>query len=178
MNLPNSITLVRILLVPIILWLIIAGQFLFAFGIFLVAGVSDAADGYIAKHYGQTTELGAYLDPIADKFLLVGIYLSLGLLQYMPAWIVILVATRDVLIVGAVVLSRVLDRPVTVQPLMISKINTTGQIILAGTVLGALGLGFADHQIIHAGYILVGALTVASGIAYLRNWFAHMANGH
>ncbi|MDP4822364.1 MAG: CDP-alcohol phosphatidyltransferase family protein [Aestuariivirgaceae bacterium] len=177
MNLPNLITLLRILLVPLIIWLIIAGQFWLAFVFFIVAGISDGVEGYIAKHFQLTTELGAYLDPIADKLLLVSIYLSLGLLQYIPAWLVILVATRDVLIVGAVLLARVLDRPVVVQPLMISKINTTGQILLAGVVLGALGFGFADHDLLQIGYFAVGALTIASGGAYLRSWIAHMANG-
>lgn len=177
MNLPNIITLGRILLVPFILWLIISGQFAAAFLFFLIAGLSDAADGYIAKHYGMATELGAYLDPIADKLLLVGIYLSLGLLHYLPAWLVILVATRDVLIVGAVLLARVLDRPVIVQPLMISKINTTGQIVLAGVVLGALAFGFHDHPLLEIGNLVVAVLTAASGGAYLRDWIVHMANG-
>lgn len=177
MNLPNIITLARILLVPFIIWLIISGQFLAAFAAFLIAGLSDAADGYIAKHYGLVTDLGAYLDPIADKALLVSIYLSLGLLRYLPAWLVILVASRDVLIIGAVLLARVLDRPVRVAPLMISKVNTAGQILLAGTVLGALGLGLAGHPLLDLGSWLVGALTVASGAAYLKSWINHMANG-
>ncbi len=176
MNLPNLITLTRILVVPLIIWLIISGQFWLAFVFFIAAGISDGVDGYIAKQFKLTTELGAYLDPIADKALLVSIYLSLGLLHYIPAWLVILVASRDVLIVGAVLLARVLDRPVEVQPLMISKVNTTGQIILAGLVLGALGLGFADHELLQVGYFVIGALTIASGGAYLKSWIEHMAN--
>ena len=177
MNLPNTITIGRILLVPFIIWLIISGQFLAAFAAFLIAGASDAADGYIAKHYGQVTDLGAHLDPIADKALLVSIYLALGLLHYLPAWLVILVASRDVLIIGAVLLARVLDRPVVVAPLMISKINTAGQILLAATLLGALGIGFAGHPLLEIGSWIVGALTVASGAAYLQSWITHMANG-
>ena len=140
MNLPNFITIGRILLVPITVWLIISGEFSLAFVAFVVAGVSDGVDGYIARKFNQRSELGAYLDPIADKALLVSIYVSLGFLQFLPAWLVILVVTRDVLIVGAVVLAWVVNKPMVVAPSMASKVNTVGQIVLAGLVLGLLGL--------------------------------------
>jgi cardiolipin synthase len=178
MNLPNLITLIRILLVPFIIWLIISDQFLAAFAFFILAGVSDGADGYIAKHFQLATELGAYLDPIADKLLLVSIYLSLGLMHHLPAWLVILVATRDGLIIGAVLLARVLDKPVTVRPLMISKVNTTGQICLAGFVLGSMGLNLAAENWLMAGYLIVAGLTIASGLAYLRDWATHMTGAN
>lgn len=174
MNLPNIITLARILLVPFIIWLMISSQFAAAFGTFLIAGLSDAADGYIAKHWDAVTELGAHLDPIADKALLVSIYLTLGLLQHLPAWLVLMVATRDVLIIGAVLLARVLEQPVTVAPLMISKVNTTGQILLAGAVLAGLAFGFNGHWLLDLGQYIVGALTIASGAAYLKCWIDHM----
>jgi len=101
MNLPNIITLARILLVPVTIWLIVSGEFGFAFLVFISAGIGDGIDGFIARRYNMKTQLGAYLDPLADKVLLVSIYISLGFLQHMPAWLVILVASRDVLIVGA-----------------------------------------------------------------------------
>lgn len=171
------ITIGRILLVPLTIWLIITAQFPAAFLAFIVAGISDAVDGFIAKHFHQTTELGAYLDPLADKLLLVSIYVSLGFLLELPPWLVILVVSRDVLIIGAVLLSWLVHRPVKVQPLLVSKINTTAQIVLAGLVLAALAFGIELEGVIVLGAVLVGALTVVSGAAYMREWVRHMANG-
>ena len=134
-------------------------------------------DGYIARRFNQRTELGAYLDPIADKALLVSIYVSLGLLKFIPAWLVILVVTRDVLIVGAVILSWVLGQPIIVAPSMASKVNTAGQIVLAGVVLGVLGLKIDLHPVLSLGFIAVAILTFGSGALYMRDWLYHMANG-
>jgi cardiolipin synthase (CMP-forming) len=177
MNLPNLITIGRILLVPVTVWLIISGEFGLAFVAFLMAGISDGVDGYIARRFNQRTELGAYLDPIADKALLVSIYVSLGLLKFLPAWLVILVVTRDVLIVGAVILSWVLGKPIIVAPSMASKVNTAGQIVLAGFVLGVLGLRLDLQSLQNVGYIAVAILTFGSGALYMRDWLQHMANG-
>ena len=178
MNIPNVITIIRILLVPLTIWLIITGAYGWAFAAFISAGVSDGIDGFIAKQFDMRTELGAYLDPLADKLLLVSIYLSLGFLQLAPAWLVILIASRDVMIVGAVLLSWVLGKPVKMQPLMISKVNTTMQIALAGSVLLLLGLDRKADQLLLAGGLLVAALTLASGAVYMAEWFRHMANGN
>ncbi len=177
MNIPNLITIGRILLVPLTVWLIISGEFLLAFVAFVTAGISDGVDGFIARRYNLRTELGAYLDPIADKALLVSIYVSLGLLQHLPAWLVILVVTRDVLIVGAVILSWVLGKPIIVAPSKASKVNTAGQIVLAGVVLGMLGLGLNSVLTLSAGYVLVGTLTFGSGALYMLAWLRHMTNG-
>jgi cardiolipin synthase (CMP-forming) len=100
-NIPNALTLVRIILAPLIVWLIIAHEFTAAFVLFVLAGLSDAAEGYLAKRFGWQTELGAYLDPIADKALLVSIYFTLGLTSHLPVWLVIAVVSRHILIVGA-----------------------------------------------------------------------------
>lgn len=177
MNLPNIITIGRILLVPITVWLIISGEFSLAFVAFVVAGVSDGVDGFIARKLNQRSELGAYLDPIADKALLVSIYVSLGFLQFLPAWLVILVVTRDVLIVGAVVLAWVVNNPMVVAPSMASKVNTVGQIVLAGLVLGLLGLKISLEPLLSAGFVSVAILTFGSGALYMRDWLLHMANG-
>jgi cardiolipin synthase len=85
-NIPNTLTLARIVLVPLVVWLIITHQTTAAFVLFLLAGVSDAADGYLAKRFQWRTELGAYLDPIADKLLLMSIYVTLGFSNTLPAW--------------------------------------------------------------------------------------------
>lgn len=173
-NLPNAITVGRIFLVPLVVWLIIVGRMQAAFVVFVVAGVSDALDGYLAKRFGWQSELGAYLDPLADKALLVSIYVALGYFAHMPAWIVIAVVSRDLLIIGAVLLSVMLGRPVEVHPLPISKANTVGQIVLAALVLGNLGFGLALAGVIELVSWVVGALTVLSAAAYLRAWLAHM----
>ncbi len=177
-NLPNLITIARILMVPITVWLIVTNAFVLAFAVFLIAGVSDAVDGFIAKRFGLTTELGAYLDPLADKLLLVAIYLSLGFLEHLPAWLVITVASRDILIVGGMLLAWLIGRPIEVHPLWISKINTTLQITLAGVVLGILAFNPQIEFVVMWGSVIVGVSTVASGAAYLRQWLTHMANAN
>src|SRR5438874_287300 len=129
MNLPNLITIARILLVTFTVWLIISEAYGFAFLAFVVAGIIDGIDGYIARRWNLRTDLGAYLDPLADKALLVSVYVTLGFLKELPAWLVILVVSRDVLIVGAFMLSLLMERPVQLKPLMLSKVNTAGQIV-------------------------------------------------
>ncbi len=178
MSLPNIITIGRIILVPFIIWLMVTGQFLLAFTSFIIAGISDGVDGFIAKRFNLATRLGAYLDPLADKLLLVSIYLALGFLGTLPSLLVITVVSRDVMIIGAVILSWVLDKPIEMKPLWISKINTTGQILLAGLVLAGLGFGFSVDLLVLVGGIAVGVLTIVSGAAYMRDWFAHMSNGN
>ena len=116
---------------PVVVWAIASGQMLIAFLLFLAAGVSDAVDGYLAKRFGMTSELGAFLDPVADKVLIVSIYVALGITGVIPLWIVILVVSRDIMIVGAIMLSWLIDRPVEIKPHMISKANTALQIVFA-----------------------------------------------
>jgi cardiolipin synthase len=175
-NIPNSLTLGRIVLVPLVVWLIITHEMLPAFLLFLLAGLSDAADGFLAKRYGWNTELGAYLDPIADKALLVSIYVTLGLACQLPAWLVIAVVSRDILIVGAVVLSWMLSRPLTMKPLLISKANTFSQIVLAGLVLAELGLGLGLEGLVTLLIWVTGTLTIVSAAAYFLSWLRQMAS--
>ena len=128
MSIPNLITLARILLVPVVVWAIASNQMLFAFLLFAAAGVSDAVDGFLAKRFGMASELGAYLDPLADKVLIVSIYVSLGIVDALPRWLVILVVSRDLLIVGGVMFSWLIGRPVSVKPHPVSKLNTAAQL--------------------------------------------------
>lgn len=174
LNLPNLITIARILLVPVMVWAIASQEMAVAFGLFLAAGVSDAVDGFLAKRFGMTSELGAYLDPLADKVLIVSIYISLGVTDAIPRWLVILVVSRDLLIVGGVMLSWILGNPIEVKPLMISKLNTVAQIVLAGLVLAALGFAFEARMAIIFVTALVAAFTLLSIGFYLREWVRHM----
>jgi cardiolipin synthase (CMP-forming) len=170
LNLPNLITLARLLCVPFAIWLILAGSYGAAFWLFVGAGVSDALDGYIAKNYDRRTWLGALLDPIADKALLAGVYVSLGVAGALPAWLVGLVILRDSLIVAGFLSIHATAEPRQVQPLFISKINTGVQIALVGFVLARLGLG-ADDGLATAVFVVATALTtVWSGLSYLVRW--------
>lgn len=176
MSLPNIITILRILLVPVVVWAIASGETYLAFWLFLVAGLSDAVDGFIAKRFGMQTELGAYLDPVADKALLVSIYVSLSVAELIPRWVAIAVVSRDVMIIGAVVLSLTMAKPVTIRPLLISKINTLVQILFAAYVLASTGFGFEVAGAFPLGLLAVGLLTGLSAAAYLADWGRHMAS--
>jgi cardiolipin synthase len=178
MNLPNLLTIGRILLAPFIIWLIISGEMLGAFIAFLVAGVSDGVDGFLAKRWSQVTALGAHLDPLADKLLLVSIYVALGIGSHLPPWLVILVVSRDLLILGGLMVAWVMHRPMAIKPLVISKVNTFAQILLAGSVLAVLGMGLYVPGLIQLGSIVVAGLTLASGAVYLRDWLVYVANGN
>jgi cardiolipin synthase (CMP-forming) len=177
MSLPNLITIGRILLVPLTVWLIVSGEFLPAFIVFIIAGLSDAVDGFLARRFKLYTELGRYLDPLADKLLLVSIYVTLGFQHHLPPWLVILVVSRDVMIVGAIILSWLMDKPINVRPLMVSKATTLAQILLAGIALAVLGFELDMDLLLIGGYIVVALLTVASAGIYMREWARHMANG-
>ena len=169
-NLPNAISLGRVLAVPLTVWLLVAGQIQWAFWVFAGAGLSDAVDGFIAKRFEATTELGRYLDPIADKILLVSVFIMLGQNGYLPAWVVILVVSRDFLIVGGALLLFTLTQPMPVRPLYVSKANTVMQMTLAALVLGEAGFQLA---LPHVGAVLVyvvAATTVVSGASYLVSW--------
>jgi cardiolipin synthase len=122
----------------------------------------------------MTTEIGAYLDPLADKALLVSIYVALGITGNVPRWLVILVVSRDLMIIGAVILSWLVSKPINIRPLAVSKLNTAAQIVFAGLVLGSLGLDFNPGWAMPATMALVAILTLLSVGAYLREWVRHM----
>lgn len=171
-NLPNAITFGRLLAVPLAVWLILDRQLDWAFWLFVAAGISDALDGMIARLCSARTVLGGYLDPLADKALLVCVYITLGHEGYVPLWLVILVVFRDAMIVGAILLLYTLRESLVMEPLFISKLNTLAQIALAATVLAIHGLAIADPQPV-AGIPLsslllwlVTATTAISGISY------------
>ena len=175
MNVPNIITLGRILAVPFIVWAIASNQMEIAFAIFILAGVSDAVDGFLAKNFNMTSELGALLDPLADKALLVSIYVALGIWGAVPRWIVILVVSRDIMIVGAVIVSWLFGKPIPMKPLMVSKLNTVAQVAFAALVLGSVGFGFdaAPYDRVLMG--LVTIFTLLSVSFYLVEWARHMS---
>jgi len=175
MTWPNFITMGRLVLVPVFILAMLHGETEWAFVVFLVAGISDAVDGYLARKFRQVSQLGTYLDPIADKLLLVSGFVTLGYLGEIPSWLVVLVVSRDVLIVGAVLISHLMSQPVEVRPIFVSKMTTTIQIVLVAAAL-ADQAGFAELSVAVFWLGLgTAVLTIASAAAYLRTWMRHMA---
>ena len=176
MSIPNIITLGRIMLVPIIVWAIVSSEMEVAFAVFLIAGISDAVDGFLAKRFNMTSELGALLDPLADKALLVSIYLALGIWGDIPRWIVILVVSRDIMIVDG--RDRVLavrqagrDEAARWSPSSTPRPRWP----IAALVLASLAFGFkpAPYDIILMGFVTV--FTLSSVSLYLVEWLRHMS---
>ena len=162
-------------MVPVIINAMLDGQMVLALVGFVLAGISDGVDGFIARQFNQRSELGAYLDPLADKLLLVSVFVVLGYLAELPNWLVIAIVSRDAMIVGAVMLSAVMGNPVQMHPLFVSKANTVAQIVLAAAVLGELAIA-PGLAWIRAGLItLTAVLTGASAAAYLFTWLQHMS---
>jgi cardiolipin synthase len=175
LNIPNLISLGRLLAVPFTVWLILNGRLMAAFWIFVLAGLSDAVDGFIAKRFNLRTVIGGYLDPIADKALLVSVFVTLGHAGYLESWLVILAVFRDALIVAGALLFQLLFDSFTVQPLISSKINTALQFLLATLVLGLTGYGVAAETEIMVLTYVVAATTLWSGISYLIVWGRRVA---
>jgi cardiolipin synthase (CMP-forming) len=175
-NIPNLITIGRFLLVPFVVAMIGRSDWSLAFIAFVIAGVSDAVDGYIARRFDMRSELGAYMDPLADKALLVCIYVSLAVVGQLPGWLAIVVVSRDIMILGAIILSWVLAKPIAINPSRLSKANTTAQIAFAAVILASLSYGFDESRLVDAGMLVVACLTIASAGAYLARWLKHMAS--
>ena len=174
MSIPNLISLARIILVPIVVWAITSDEMLVAFALFLAAGISDAVDGFLAKRFHMASELGAYLDPLADKALIVSIYVSLGIAGALAISLVILVVSRDIMIISGFMLSWLVGKPMPIRPLPVSKVNTVAQILLATLVLAEHGFGFDAKLIVTVVAGLVAVLTLLSIAFYLAEWLRHM----
>jgi len=168
--LPNLVTGLRLIAVPVVVVLIFESAWSAAFWLVVAAGLSDGIDGFLAKRLNAVTRLGTYLDPIADKSLLVAVCLSLTYSGLLPGWIVALVILRDLLIVNGVVLSRLLALDLKVEPILVSKLNTVLQLFLIGLVLGQPGTGLDLPQLAGALIYLVAFTTIVSGTLYLLRW--------
>lgn len=174
MTVANMITMLRFVLVPAVVYCLLTMEWQLAFAGFLVAGISDGVDGFVARRFNQRSRLGGYLDPMADKALLVSVFIVLGFMGELPLWLVIAAVSRDGLIICAILLSTVMGSPVEIKPLMVSKANTAVQIVLAGIVLTELAFS-ADFGPVRPAFIVLSALlTVASAGAYLVAWSRHM----
>ena len=166
----------RLLSVPIVVYLILQSYYEWAFWLFVIAGISDALDGFIAKNMDMETVLGSYLDPLADKVLLVGVYLTLGQQGLIDDLVVVLVVFRDVMIIGGAFLLVVFRQQNGIRPVMVSKLNTAAQILLVTLVLAEAGPDFAGgwFSLLISNFVI--ATTVASGGWYMVAWGRQMAN--
>lgn len=177
--LPNLISCGRLALAPLVLGLILSRRWGEALIVFALAGVSDALDGFLARRFDWGSELGAFLDAAGDKALLICSYGALALVGALPLALALIVIGRDGFLALGALIASLAGKPIKLRPLWISKLNTFVQIGFVILLLGALRLGFpADSAALAAavalGAEIVGALTLASGAAYLMLWAKHM----
>ncbi len=168
LNLANIVTVGRLCAVPLAFWAVLEHRMDVAFLLFVAAGVSDGLDGWLARRYGGNA-IGAAMDPVADKALMVTMYVTLAAIGVLPPWLAILVVFRDVLIVGGVVVIAVLGHAVAIRPLYLSKVNTVSQIALVAATLLQGGFGLAVPGLSDVLIACVTATTLASGAAYVWN---------
>ncbi len=175
LTLPNIITLARLLAVPATVWLMLTQRLDLAFIVFLLAGLSDGVDGFLARRLGMESRLGALLDPIADKALLSGVMLLLAWLGLLPVWLAALVVGRDLLITGGYGLLWLRGMPPPIAPLLISKLNTAAQIALAATALCLGGFGWPGSGTVEVLGWLTAGTTLVSGLAYVVGTLRRLA---
>lgn len=164
-NIPNILTVLRILVIPLFVILLIRGLHAYALLVFIAAGVSDGLDGLIARALNQRSELGAILDPIADKLLLTAAYVTLGVLTDIPGWLVVVVISRDVLIVTGIAVLTFTRVPFTIRPSLISKWTTVAQVVTIAFNLMDLKAAWAGTAM-HSLYWATASMTVLSGLHY------------
>lgn len=174
---PNLITTARFAAVPFLAWWLFTGQFYNALLLFFFMGLSDAVDGYLAKSFSWKTALGAYLDPAADKVMLISAYVTLGALNLLPHWLVFIVILRDVALLAGALAYNFVTRRLEIQPTPISKLNTCMQIILVFAVIYGQ-LGTLHGMVIPILIGLTVLTTVASGLDYLMEERSRRATRH
>lgn len=165
-SLPNILTLARILLTPFFIILLLQRQFNSALLVFVAAGITDGLDGLIARLLNQRTALGAYLDPIADKLLLVSAYICLPILDSIPGWLGVIVISRDVIILLGIAIFTLTAKRYEVRPTFISKCTTTAQIVTVGIALldpSRFGAPLLSPVV----FWITGGLTTLSGLHYI-----------
>jgi cardiolipin synthase len=174
-HLPNLITCIRFILIGPILWALLKKCYPLAFYLFVIAGLSDGLDGLLARFFGWTTHVGALLDPLADKLLLMGSFIVLAYLQQIPFWLMASVIGRDIWIMGGALVYRCWVGPLDYKPVWISKLNTFFQLILVTLLI--IKLAFFDvpnlfvQRIIEAVFVT----TLLSFIQYTWIWARHAA---
>jgi cardiolipin synthase len=176
-HLPNILTALRMCAAPLTAYLILRGQFATALSVFIFAGLSDVLDGYLARRMGLSSRFGVYLDPAADKLLMLASLVTLTMIHVIPFWLTALIIGRDLAIVMGVGLARLLALPLEVAPLNIGKASTVVQVGYVALVLLLLALNVDRPDVVLAGAIAAGAVTVASWLAYGQLWIRAFALG-
>ncbi|MGA9756093.1 MAG: CDP-alcohol phosphatidyltransferase family protein [Desulfobaccales bacterium] len=166
LTIPNVITLVRIILTPLFIIFLIQGYYQKALAVFLLAGLSDLADGLIARVWHQKSRLGSYLDPLADKILMAASFVTLSIYREIPSWLTVVVLSRDVALALGVVIFRLADIPLVVRPSLAGKWTTTFQVSTVFLVLVGK-LWPVPPLVLVAFFWVTGILTTVSGIGYL-----------
>jgi len=177
-NLPNTITVIRILLVPLFVIYLQKHLFMFSLIVFAVAALSDGLDGLFARFLNQRTSLGAYLDPIADKMLLVSAFITLSIQGIIPFWLSVVVISRDILILTGILICTMSDIKVKIQPSIISKFTTVAQLftvfisLLYQVISPTLSTNWT-----HALYGVTAIVTIISGLHYIYKGLNIHQNG-
>ena len=166
MNIPNSLTILRILLVPVYIGFMTYGSYGFALLTLLVAGLTDAIDGHLARKLNQRTRLGTLLDPLADKLLLTSSFISLAMLHLVPSWLVILVASRDIILLLGTVVAHVTSTPINVTPTFLGKGATFLQLTYVLLII-FLSSRQMDLSLLTPLLVAMVVFTVSSGCHYL-----------
>jgi len=165
-SIPNVITVIRILLTPLFVIFLQSGRYLYALLIFVAAAVSDGLDGFLARYFDQRTELGAYLDPLADKLLLIAAFIGMAVLQFIPAWLAIIVISRDVLILMGIGVFTITQTEFEINPSLWSKMTTFTQLFTICLVLLSLMISIPNGIKLTLFY-LTAVITIISGGHYL-----------
>lgn len=178
-HLPNLLTALRLGAAPLTAVLILRGNDSAALGVFAFAGLSDALDGHLARRFSLASRFGAYLDPAADKLLMLASLVTLTLVhpEFVPLWLTALIIARDLAIVAGVGVAWLFALPLRVEPLTIGKASTVVQVVFVGVVLLLLALDAERGGLVLAGAIVTAAVTIASWIAYGQAWFRALALG-
>ncbi len=175
-NVPNSLTLLRILLIPVFVGLMLYGEYEWALAVLLGAVLTDALDGTIARAANQRTKLGMYLDPLADKLLLTSGFLTLSVLHLVPLWMVIVVVSRDVMLLAGSVLAHLTESAVDIAPTLLGKGTTVFQLTYLVLAVGCVARHM-DLRLLDPLLYLVVIMTVTSGLHYLYRGFARLNVG-
>jgi cardiolipin synthase len=172
MNIPNSLTILRILLIPVYIGFMTYGKYGFALITLLAAGLTDAIDGPLARKLNQRTELGTFLDPLADKLLLTSGFLSLSMLHLVPSWLVILVVSRDVILLLGTAVAHVTNIQIDITPTFLGKGTTLLQLsyVLLAILLTWRGLGLS---VLAPLLVAMVGFTLASGLHYIYRGYRH-----
>jgi len=176
MTVPNLITMIRIILAPVFIIYLINDQFISALIVFILCGVSDGVDGMVARLFDQKSRLGTYLDPIADKTLLVAAFIVLAVRGVLPSWLTVLVIARDVMILLGVFVISLHRTELRIKPSVLSKINTCLQFVTVIAVLSKGHLAFPPTVYLSL-YYGTALFTISSGLHYMQYWFRVMGEG-